>query len=207
MFRKNYLILLLFLFLYGCAGSILNPILPTIEQYNQWQIESDRIAKNSGKKLYTSLVCPKSDSMGLKSKCHFGRDNTQSSANELAFKGCSKINPDCVVIKEDDKWVFSQEQYQKQTKQTEMNRYITQCEYIGFKRNTEKMGECVLKISQTEQKMVDIQVNNSGGSGDSVANLILLQESLKLLNPPTQPNRNVRCTFNNVGGIGAVNCF
>ena len=88
-----------------------------------------------------------------------------------------------------------------------MNRYITQCEYIGFKRNTEKMGECVLKISQTEQKMVDIQVNNSGGSSDSVANLILLQESLKLLSPPTRPNRNVRCTFNNVGGIGAVNCF
>ncbi len=88
----------------------------------------------------------------------------------------------------------------------EFGRFIDQCEYIGFKRNTEKMGECVLKISQTEKKMVDIQVSNSGG--DSVANLILLQESLKLLNPQqVAPRRNVQCTFNNVGGIGRVDCF
>jgi hypothetical protein len=84
-------------------------------------------------------------------------------------------------------------------------RYISQCEYIGFKRNTEKMGECVLKISQTEKKMVDIQVSNSGG--DSLGNLILLQESLKLLQPPANPRRNVQCTYNTVGGILGVNCF
>ena len=78
---------------------------------------------------------------------------------------------------------------------------------MGFKKNTAKLGECFLKISQTEKQLVDIQVNNSGGGGDNVANLILLQESLKLLNPPRATNNNVRCTFNNVGGIGAVNCF
>jgi|LauGreSBDMM110SN_4_FD.fasta_scaffold175437_2 hypothetical protein len=205
MFRTNYLIL--FLFLSGCAGSMLNPILPTIEQYNQYKKKADDYSKSSGIKHYTSLVCPKSDPEGNGKVCSFANDTTQLEANNLAFNKCNTRYPDCVVIKEDDKWVFSQEQNQKQTKQTEMNRYITQCEYIGFKRNTEKMGECVLKISKTEKQLVDVQVNNAGGSGDSVANLILLQESLKLLNPPTQPNRNVRCTFNNVGGIGAVNCF
>jgi hypothetical protein len=87
----------------------------------------------------------------------------------------------------------------------EFGRFIDQCEYIGFKRNTEKMGDCVLKISQAEKKMVDIQVSNSGG--DSVANLILLQESLKLLQPPANPRRNVQCTYNTVGGILGVNCF
>ena len=65
------------------------------------------------------------------------------------------------------------------------------------------MGECVLKISQTETKIV----NNPGGSDNTLANLIILQESLKVLNPPVQPNRNIKCIFNKVGGIGGVNCF
>ena len=94
---------------------------------------------------------------------------------------------------------------EKKKVESNYERYISQCEYIGFKRNTEKMGECVLKISQTEKKMVDIQVSNSGG--DSLGNLILLQESLKLLQPPANPRRNVQCTYNTVGGILGVNCF
>ena len=41
-----------------------------------------------------------------------------------------------------------------------------------------------------------------------VGQLFILQESLKVLKPPTQqPNKNIRCNFNKVGGIGSVNCF
>jgi hypothetical protein len=69
------------------------------------------------------------------------------------------------------------------------------------------MGECVLKISQTEKKIVDVQVNNKNSSSDTLANLIILQESLKLLQPPANPRRNVQCTYNTVGGILGVNCF
>ena len=115
--------------------------------------------------------------------------------NELKQLAEIKKREEEKIIKENQKIKF----------ENDYGRYISQCEYIGFKRNTEKMGECVLKISQTEKKMVDIQVSNSGG--DSVANLILLQESLKLLQPPVNPRRNVQCIFNNVGGIGSVNCY
>jgi hypothetical protein len=96
------------------------------------------------------------------------------------------------------------EKEKKQVKEN-LERFISQCEYIGFKRNTEKMGECVLKISQTEKQIVNTQSNNS--SGDTLANLIILQESLKLLNPPASPRRNVQCTYNTVGSILGVNCF
>jgi hypothetical protein len=66
------------------------------------------------------------------------------------------------------------------------------------------MSDCVLKISQTEKQIVNTQSNNSG---DTLANLIILQESLKLLQPPANPRRNVQCTYNTVGGILGVNCF
>jgi hypothetical protein len=96
---------------------------------------------------------------------------------------------------------------EKKKVESNYERYISQCEYIGFKRNTEKMGECVLKISETEKKIVQDQVSISGG-GSSVGNLILLQESLKLLNPPSvTPNRKLNCVYNTVGGILGVNCF
>ena len=96
---------------------------------------------------------------------------------------------------------------EKKKVESNYERYISQCEYIGFKRNTEKMGECVLKISETEKKIVQDQASISGG-GSSVGNLILLQESLKLLNPPSvAPNRKLNCVYNTVGGILGVNCF
>jgi hypothetical protein len=121
--------------------------------------------------------------------------NHPDNQNELKRLAEIKKREEEKIIKENQKIKF----------ENDYGRYISQCEYIGFKKNTEKMGECVLKISQTEKKMVDIQVSNSGG--DSVANLILLQESLKLLQPPVNPRRNVQCTYNTVGGILGVNCF
>ena len=191
--KIKYLAIFSLLFLTQCVAT-------TSEQYNQFKKKHEFF-------YFISMSCPVSDLMGDNKICRFAADVTQSEANKIAVEGCSRRYPDCVVVKENDIWVFSNERYQLQANRNKMDKYIEQCEYIGFKRNTDKLGECVLKISQTEKQLVDIQVNNSGGGGDNVANLILLQESLKLLNPPRATNNNVRCTFNNVGGIGAVNCF
>ena len=191
--KIKYLAIFSLLFLTQCVGT-------TSEQYNQYKKKHEFF-------YFISMSCPVSDLMGDNKICRFAADVTQSEANKIAVEGCSRRYPDCVVVKENDIWVFSNERYQLQANRNKMDKYIEQCEYIGFKRNTDKLGECVLKISQTEKQLVDIQVSNSGGGGDNVANLILLQESLKLLNPPRATNNNVRCTFNNVGGIGAVNCF
>ena len=193
MIKSKYLIIILLLFLTQCVGT-------TSEQYDQYR------KKNSSYDFF-SLVCPASDPTGIDKICSFQSSYSQKEANRTNLEYCSRTYPDCVVVKENNNWVYSKEKYQIQAKQNQMDSYIKQCEYIGFKRNTEKLGECVLKISQTEKQLVDIQVSNSSGGSDSVANLILLQESLKLLNPPRPTNNNVRCTFNNVGGIGAVNCF
>jgi hypothetical protein len=191
MFRKNYLILLLFLFFSGCASGP--------QQYNEWK------SKPRGASYYYSLACSASDPSGeRKTACGMGGQiETQEGANENALKMCRESYPDCITVKENDNWVYNQRQNQRTTTVGELDKYIGQCEYIGFKRNTEKMGECVLKISQTETKIV----NNTGGSDNTLANLIILQESLKVLNPPVQPNRNIKCIFNKVGGIGGVNCF
>jgi hypothetical protein len=137
------------------------------------------------------------DMSDVECRIHEAKLNPYHPDNQNELKQLAEIKKREVekIIKENEKIKF----------ENEYGRYISQCEYIGFKRNTEKMGDCVLKISQTEKKMVDIQVSNSGG--DSVANLILLQESLKLLQPPSNPRRNVQCTYNTVGGILGVNCF
>ena len=159
------------------------------DMYNQFQ-------KTHSNYPYHSLVCSKSDLGGTKGLCTMGSAFTQIEVNNRLLNTCSQKNSDCVVVKENNTLVYSQQKNQ-------IDSYISQCEYIGFKRNTEKMGECVLKISQTETKIV----NNSGGNDNTLANLIILQESLKVLNPPVQPNRNIKCIFNKVGGIGGVNCF
>ena len=187
---KNYLILLLFLILSGCASAP--------QQYNDWKSKHPS-------SYYYSLACSASDPTGeRKTACGFGgQKETQSGANENALIMCRPSYSDCITVKENDNWVYNQRQNQRTTTVGELDKYIGQCEYIGFKRNTEKMGECVLKISQTETKIV----NNPGGSDNTLANLIILQESLKVLNPPVQPNRNIKCIFNKVGGIGGVNCF
>ena len=193
--KFNFLVPFIFLFLFSCYGT-------GTQQFNEWKA-------NYIKQYPTynySAACSASDPTGQnKTKCGFGGDELQSQANENALKMCRTQYSDCVIVRENDNWVYNQKQNQRKTTVRELDKYIGQCEYIGFKRNTEKMGECVLKISQTEEKMVDIQVSNSGG--DSLGNLILLQESLKLLQPPANPKRNVQCTYNTVGGILGVNCF
>ena len=193
--KLSFLTSFIFLFLFGCSGN-------NQQQFNAWKANH---LKNYPTYNY-SLACPSNDPLGEnKSRCGFGGDILQSDANAGALRLCNTYNSNCVVVQENDNWVYNQRQNQKTTAVGELDKYIAQCEYIGFKRNTEKMGDCVLKISQTEKQIVNIQSNNSGG--DSLANLIVLQESLKLLQPPANPRRNVQCTYNTVGGILGVNCF
>jgi hypothetical protein len=189
---SKIILIVLSFFLVGCGSS------SVLQKYDNY--------RGSYYKGYTALACSFSDPEGLnKQECGKGHSFSQLAANERALSNCKYI--DCVVVKERDRWVFTKEQHQIQTQIKNMDSYIKQCEYIGFKRNTEKIGECVLKISQTEKKIVDVQVNNKNSSSDTLANLIILQESLKLLQPPANPRRNVQCTYNTVGGILGVNCF
>jgi hypothetical protein len=190
MSKIKYLIIFSFVFLVGCSN------LSESQRYDTYQ--------SNIKEKYRSLACPFTDPYGGVSKCGLGRsDISQSEANKLALSNCKRT--DCIIIKENNNMIFSMEKHKLQIEKKKLDNYTTQCEYIGFKRNTEKMGDCVLKISQTEKQIVNTQSNNS--SGDTLANLIILQESLKLLQPPANPRRNVQCKYNTVGGILGVNCF
>ena len=103
--------------------------------------------------------------------------------------------------------------------ENEYERYLKQCEQIGFKRNTEKIGECALKIKDIEAK---IQISNSqtiasqssqqqntqttqrqDSSADTLANLVILNESIKLMNPP---KRNFNCQARPFGIYTNVYC-
>ncbi len=191
MFKKNYLILL-FLFLTECTT-------------RQTQLEHfDSLRSFNKSYVFRTLSCPTSDPKGEYWNCYIGQSNvSQLESNRASLEGCKKNNLDCAVVKENDNYVFNIEAHNKLLNKNKIDNYIAQCEYIGFKRNTDKMGECVLKISQTETQIV----NNKSGNDNTLVNLLILQESLKLLNPPTQPNRNIKCNFNKVGGIDSVNCF
>ena len=86
---------------------------------------------------------------------------------------------------------------------------MASCEKIGFKRGTESIGQCALKMYETEKLILaDRSRGNSSSGNNTAANLFLLQQSLQLLNPPraAQP-RNFNCIFNDVGGIVGVNCY
>jgi len=179
-----------------------------------------RVSEQKNNNFYTAMACRHyfAEYTDHEYKCAYGKDSSsQSKANEYALMNCNKWSgwgDVCHIIMEGDKKVLTSAQYWEKSRQKKLledkakekakfENYISQCEQIGFKRNTEKMGDCVLKISQTEKQII----SNKGASDNSLVNLLILQESLKLLNPPTQPNRNIRCNYNTVGGIGTVNCF
>jgi hypothetical protein len=132
--------------------------------------------------------------------------NKSIEACELFFsKKCGVIvNYDFTKIIDEQKSTLqtaSANQAQITRKQEDSyERYLKQCEQIGFKRNTEKIGECALKIKDIEAK---IQISNSqtiasqssqqqntqtaqsqNSSADTLANLVILNESIKLMNPP-----------------------
>ena len=77
--------------------------------------------------------------------------------------------------------------------ENEYDRYIQQCEYIGFKKDTDKMGECVLQMYNTEIKIAQINAQQrKSSSSDVLTDMLLLNESLKLINPPQKRGFNCR---------------
>lgn len=89
--------------------------------------------------------------------------------------------------------------------ENEYGRYIKQCEYIGFKRNTDKMGDCVLQMYSTEIKLAQLNAQQrTADSSDVLTNMFLLNESLKLLNPP-QP-RTTTCQARPFGVYMNIYC-
>ena len=100
---------------------------------------------------------------------------------------------------------FKCENPDKRTLENEYDRYISQCEYIGFKKDTEKMGECVLKLHKTESQLATFDTQQkTSNSSDVLANMFLLNESLKLLNPP-QP-KSITCQARPFGIYMNVYC-
>ena len=196
--KKIYLIFFVFLLFSFVDNNVSANEEYFINNYNKWKIEHRKYSN-------FSMACSVFDNNIGDNSCGLGADNNQEGANQVALSWCKQKHSDCIVVIENNNWVYTRQQRHNLAREN----YINQCEYIGFKRNTEKMGECVLRISQSEQKIVaNLNSNSSGGNDNTLANLFILQESLKVLNPPTQqPNRNIRCIFNKVGGFGSVNCF
>ena len=66
------------------------------------------------------------------------------------------------------------------------------------------MGECVLKIYQTEASIAVLNSQKrASDSADTLTNLVILNESLKLLNPPRQ---NFNCQARPFGIYTNVYC-
>jgi len=151
--------------------------------------------------------------------------NKSIEACELTFsKKCGLIvNYDFIKFIEEQKnrlqAVSINQNLEVKKQEDQYERYLKQCEQIGFKRNTEKIGECALKIKDIEAK---IQISNSqtiasqssqqqntqttqnqNSSADTLANLVILNESLKLMNPP---KRNFNCQARPFGIYTNVYC-
>ena len=167
------------------------------EKYAEWK------NKNESRWFY-ALSCPTSDPVGHRKWCGMASHFDQSQANQAALISCGRSSSDCIIVKENDSWVYSPLQHQKQKKEMEMDRYVQQCEYLGFKKNTEKMADCALKIYQTEVSIsaLDSQAQ-AADSADSLNRLLILNEGLKLLNPP---RRNFNCQARPFGTYTNVYC-
>lgn len=92
--------------------------------------------------------------------------------------------------------------------ETEYERLITQCEFIGFKRNTDKMGDCVLKLYGTEIQIANLNAQERSASSSDILNrMLILNESLKLLRPPQyQSNNPVSCQARPFGRFFNIYC-
>lgn len=145
----------------------------------------------------------------------YGAGQTQKEANDAAMGICEKSGEKCVVAYENNNYVKNDNlsKYNIQRRKNEMNKYVVECEAFGFRRNTDKMASCALEMYKTEKRIAALNsqaaaMNRQANAADTAANLALLQQSLKMLEPPAPPRRNsMNCTYNTIGGIGNINCF
>ena len=85
-----------------------------------------------------------------------------------------------------------------------IDRYKKQCAYIGFKPNSESFSQCVFELKKTEMQITLAKNQNpSYSNDDTLKNLLILNESMKLLNPP---RRGFRCQTRPFGIYTNVYC-
>jgi hypothetical protein len=90
--------------------------------------------------------------------------------------------------------------------------YIIQCETLGFKRSSEKNASCALDIYKTEMQIQSAYAQakasqNQANAIDISNNLMLLNQSLKMLNPPVQSRKRFNCTYNKILKVGNITCY
>jgi hypothetical protein len=65
-----------------------------------------------------------------------------------------------------------------------ITRYKDECSIIGFKPDTDKFAQCVFELKKTEMQIaLAKQENTNYNNDDTLKNLLILNESMKLLNP------------------------
>jgi len=121
------------------------------------------------------------------------------------FSTAAKKSSEEIQIANDQRKQLQEQAAAQQKMQIEYDRYIQQCEYIGFQKNTDKIGECVLQMYNTEIKLAQLNMQQrSADSSDVLTNMFLLNESLKLLNPPRPQTKT--CQAIPTGNIMNIYC-
>ena len=169
----------------------------------------DHFVIDVSKSRKAALACAADDITGKFKGCGMGSHTNQEDANYWAMKQCQQHHPVCIITKQHNLWV--KQEYQKQADDIQIDRLIKQCEYIGFKKNTEKMGQCVLQIQNTEIQIAqsNAQISSSQAqqrsaeTADTANRIIILNETLKLLNPPRQ---NFNCQARPFGIYTNIHC-
>ena len=184
--------------LVGCATETYQAKFVAEASYGAKTIVSGQLLKHTG---YSSISLEEAEGRALSACERYKKE-------ALFYPDAPKVNP-CKIIRSYINPAHVEQQQAKiiseQRKlENEYGRYITQCEYIGFKKNTDKMGECVLKLYQTE---ASIAASNSqkraADSAETLTNLVILNESLKLMNPP---RKNFNCQARPFGIYTNVYC-
>jgi len=200
--KKLFLIFLsFFLLLSGCGPKNYNEVLKRGYSFTSLAESKKLIGKNKGA-WGSSYV-------------------SQSEANNLAMGFCQSKYSDCVIVKEGHKTVY---------KNTEEAIMFTikdkreQCEAIGFKPETEKFADCVLRlveldVKQLTQNQIAVAQNNGNDAlvkqlkrqSDLQSSQALIDLGQQLMNPK-QYNSNIympqttRCTMQGFGTFATMRC-
>lgn len=132
---KKILLSLALLFLFGCSYS-------TLGNYEKYQIQ-ERAKNSGGINQYFALVCPEQNVHGadvFPKDCYYGWATNQSEANRRSLESCSYIRSDCVVIKENNTWVYSK-QNAKRNKEYQDERMRTALKEAEEQEKSKKLYE------------------------------------------------------------------
>ena len=154
---KNILGIIVVAFLLSSCGTT----------YESFQNDATRQGYN-----YTAMACPANDPREQEN-CGLGGHTTQQLANNKALESCESYFSKCVIVKENNRWVYTQQDYDNEQNSVKMasmiNKAKNTCKSLGFKEGTEKFTDCSLKLYSQEMEIaakqnqqVVIQGQNSG---------------------------------------------